>query len=171
MPASAFANRGGISMAGDIERRLRELGIDLPAAAAPAANYVPFIVAGSVVYCAGQLPVWNGELRYSGRLGEGVSLEEGQAAARLCALNLIAQVKAACDGDLDRVLRVLRLGVFVNSADAFTDQPRVANGASDLMVEVFGDTGRHARSAVGVNVLPLGVAVEVDGIFEIANSS
>jgi enamine deaminase RidA (YjgF/YER057c/UK114 family) len=157
-------------MAGDIERKLRELGIDLPTAAAPAANYVPFIVAGSVVYCAGQLPVWNGEIRYSGRLGEGVSLEEGQAAARLCALNLIAQVKAACDGDLDRVMRVLRLGVFVNSADAFIEQPRVANGASDLMVEVFGDTGQHARSAVGVNVLPLGVAVEVDGIFEIANS-
>ena len=158
-------------MAGDIERKLRELGIDLPTAAAPAANYVPFIVAGSVVYCAGQLPVGNGEIRYSGRLGEGVSLEEGQAAARLCALNLIAQVKAACDGDLDRVMRVLRLGVFVNSADAFIEQPRVANGASDLMVEVFGEVGRHARSAVGVNVLPLGVAVEVDGIFEIANSS
>jgi enamine deaminase RidA (YjgF/YER057c/UK114 family) len=158
-------------MAGDIERRLRELGIELPTAAAPAANYVPFIVARSVVYCAGQLPVWNGEIRYSGRLGEGVSLEEGQAAARLCALNLVAQVKAACDGDLDRVMRVLRLGVFVNSADAFIEQPRVANGASDLMVEVFGEAGRHARSAVGVNVLPLGVAVEVDGIFEIANSS
>jgi enamine deaminase RidA (YjgF/YER057c/UK114 family) len=158
-------------MAGDIERKLRELGIELPTAAAPAANYVPFIVARSVVYCAGQLPVWNGEIRYSGRLGEGVSLEEGEAAARLCALNLVAQVKAACEGDLDRVMRVLRLGVFVNSADAFIEQPRVANGASDLMVEVFGEAGRHARSAVGVNVLPLGVAVEVDGIFEIANSS
>ena len=158
-------------MAGDIERRLRELGVELPTAAAPAANYVPFIVAGPVVYCAGQLPVWNGEIRYSGRLGEGVSLEEGQAAARLCALNLVAQAKAACDGNLDRVLRVVRLGVFVNSADAFTDQPRVANGASDLMVEVFGEAGRHARSAVGVNVLPLGVAVEVDGIFEVGNSS
>lgn len=157
-------------MAGDIERRLRELGIDLPAAAAPAANYVPFIVAGAAVYCAGQLPVWNGEIRCRGRLGEGISLEEGQAAARLCALNLIAQVKAACDGNLERVLRVVRLGVFVNSTADFTDQPRVANGASDLMVEVFGEAGRHARSAVGVNVLPLGVAVEVDGIFEIGNS-
>jgi enamine deaminase RidA (YjgF/YER057c/UK114 family) len=157
-------------MAGDIERRLRELGIELPAAAAPAANYVPFIVAGFVVYCAGQLPVWNGEIWYRGRLGEEVSVEEGQAAARLCALNLIAQVKAACAGNLDRVLRVVRLGVFVNSTATFTDQPRVANGASDLMVEVFGEAGRHARSAVGVNVLPLGVAVEVDGIFEIGNS-
>lgn len=156
-------------MAGDIERRLRERGIELPAAPPPAANYVPFTVAGPLVYCAGQLPMWNGELRYRGRVGETVSVEEGQAAARLCGLNLVAQVKAACGGDLDRVVSVVRLGVFVNSTSSFTDQPRVANGASDLMAEVFGEAGRHARSAVGVNVLPLGVSVEVDGIFEIAN--
>jgi enamine deaminase RidA (YjgF/YER057c/UK114 family) len=155
-------------MAGDIERRLRELGLELPNAAAPAANYAPYAISGALVFCAGQLPVWNGELRHRGWLGEDVSLEEGQAAARLCGLNLIAQVKAACGGDLDRVRRVVRLGVFVSSAGAFTDQPKVANGASDLMVEVFGDRGRHARAAVGVNVLPLGVPVEVEGTFELA---
>jgi enamine deaminase RidA (YjgF/YER057c/UK114 family) len=151
----------------DIERRLRERGIELPSAPAPAANYVPFMVAGENVYCAGQLPIWEGELRYKGRLGEDVSVKDGQEAARLCGLNLLAQVRMACGGDLSRVRRVIRLGVFVNSADAFIDQPKVANGASDLMVEVFGEVGRHARSAVGVNVLPLGVSVEVDGIFEI----
>jgi enamine deaminase RidA (YjgF/YER057c/UK114 family) len=151
----------------NIERRLRERGIELPSASAPAANYVPFIVAGEKVFCAGQLPVWEGELRYKGRLGEDVCIEHGQEAARLCGLNLLAQVRMACDGNLSRVRRVIRLGVFVNSADGFIDQPKVANGASDLMVEVFGEAGRHARSAVGVNVLPLGVSVEVDGIFEI----
>jgi enamine deaminase RidA (YjgF/YER057c/UK114 family) len=151
----------------DIEGRLRELGIELQSAPAPAANYVPFIVAGGTVYCAGQLPIWKGELRYKGRLGEDVSIEDGQEAARLCGLNLLAQVRMACGGDLSRVRRVIRLGVFVNSAEAFIDQPKVANGASDLMVEVFGEVGQHARSAVGVNVLPLGVSVEVDGIFEI----
>lgn len=158
-------------MKADIERRLRERGIELPAAPAAAANYLPFIVAGDTVYCAGQLPTWAGEIRHKGRLGEGLSIEDGQAAARLCGLNLIAQVKAACGGHLERVRRVVRLGVFVNSAQSFINQPRVANGASDLMVEVFGEAGRHARSAVGVNVLPLGVAVEVDGIFEIDPSS
>lgn len=155
-------------MAGEIEQRLQELGIELPNAAAPAANYVPYVVSGPLVFCAGQLPVWNGELRCKGRLGEGVSVEDGQAAARLCALNLLAQLKAACGGDLDRVRRVVRLGVFVASADGFADQPKVANGASDLMVEVFGDKGKHARAAVGVNALPLGVAVEAEGTFEIA---
>jgi enamine deaminase RidA (YjgF/YER057c/UK114 family) len=155
-------------MSGDIERQLHARGIELPEAPAPAANYVPFTITDNHVYCAGQLPSWAGEIRYTGRLGEGVSVEEGQAAARLCGLNLIAQVKAACGGDLERVRKVVRLGVFVSSADSFTEQPRVANGASDLMVELFGEAGRHARSAIGVNVLPLGVAVEVDGIFEIA---
>ena len=155
-------------MAGDIEQRLRERGIELPGAPAPAANYVPFLISGNLVFCAGQLPMWGGQIRHKGRLGEDVSIEDGQAAGRLCGLNLVAQVKAACDGDLARVRRVVRLGVFVNSTPTFTDQPKIANGASDLMVEIFGEAGRHARSAVGVNVLPLGVAVEVDGIFEIA---
>jgi enamine deaminase RidA (YjgF/YER057c/UK114 family) len=155
-------------MAEDIEERLRELGLELPNAAAPAGSYVPYAISGDLVFCAGQLPVWNGEVRHKGRLGEKISLEDGQAAARLCGLNLIAQLKAACEDDLGRVRRVVRLGIFVNSADAFTDQPKVANGASDLMVEVFGAKGKHARAAVGVNTLPFGVAVEVEGTFEIA---
>jgi enamine deaminase RidA (YjgF/YER057c/UK114 family) len=117
---------------------------------------------------AGQITLWNGEVRYAGRLGDGMSVDEGYAAARLCGLNLIAQVREACGGSLDRVTRVVRLGGFVQSTAGFTDQPKVINGASDLMVEVFGDAGRHARAAVGAPSLPLGVSVEVDGIFEIA---
>jgi len=155
-------------MAGRIERRLAELGIELPQAAAPAANYVPWVITGNQVFIAGQVPFWNGELRHVGRLGGGMALDDGVAAARLCGLNLIAQVKAACGGDLDRVTRCVKLGGFVNSDPAFTDQPKVVNGASDLMVEVFGDAGRHARFAVGAPVLPLGVAVEIDAVFEIA---
>ena len=155
-------------MAGGIERRLEELGIELPKAAAPAANYVPYVVSGDLVFVAGQLPFSGGELGHKGRLGEDTSVEQGQAAARLCAINLLAQLKLACEGDLDRVRRVVRLGVFVSSSDGFADQPKVANGASDLMVEVFGrEIGAHARAAVGVASLPGGVAVEVDGVFEI----
>jgi enamine deaminase RidA (YjgF/YER057c/UK114 family) len=154
-------------MAGGIERRLEELGIELPKAAAPAANYVPYVVSGDLVFVAGQLPFSGGESGHKGRLGEDTSVEQGQAAARLCAINLLAQLKLACEGDLDRVRRVVRLGVFVSSSDGFADQPKVANGASDLMVEVFGAKGKHARAAVGVNALPMGVTVEVDGIFEI----
>ncbi len=155
-------------MAGPIEQRLAERGIELPQAAAPAANYVPFVVSGNTVYVAGQLPMWNGELRHVGRLGEDLGVDEGYQAARLCGLNLIAQVREACGGDLDRVARCTKLGGFVNSAPGFTDQPRVVNGASDLMVEVFGDKGRHARFAVGVATLPCGVAVEVDAFFDLA---
>ena len=154
-------------MAGKIDARLAELGITLPEAAAPAANYVPYAVSGALVFVAGQITIWNGELRHLGRLGDGMDVDEGYAAARLCGLNLIAQVRAACAGDLDRVRRVVKLGGFVNCTAAFTDQPKVVNGASDLMVEVFGDAGRHARAAVGTPSLPLGVAVEVDGVFEI----
>ena len=155
-------------MAGKIDKRLADLKIELPKAAAPVANYVPAAISGKLVFVSGQVTVWNGEFKYIGRLGEAFSIEQGQAAARLCGLNILAQLKAALDGDLDRVRRCVKLGVFVNSADGFTDQPKVANGASDLMVEVFGDAGRHARFAVGVNVLPLNVAVEVDAVFEIA---
>lgn len=155
-------------MAGKIEGRLRELGIELPQAAAPAANYVPYVVTGNLVFVAGQVPFWNGELKYVGRLGDGFGVEEGQAAARTCALNVIAQVRAACNGDLDRVRRVVKLGCFVNCTPDFQKHPVVANGASDLMVEVFGDAGRHARFAVGSSALPLGVAVEVDAVVEIA---
>lgn len=152
-------------MSGRIEARLKELGIALPPVAAPAANYVPFVVSGNLVYVSGQLPFEAGQLRHKGIVGAGVSAEEGLAAARLCGLNLIAQLKAAI-GDLDMLSRVVKLNVFVASAPDFTEQPKVANGASDLMVEVFGEPGRHARAAVGVAALPLGVSVEIDGVFE-----
>lgn len=148
-----------------IEAKLAELGIILPEPAAPVAAYVPVVVAGGLAHVSGQLPFVDGKL-VTGRLGEDVSLEDGNAAARACGLMLLAQVKAAL-GSLDRVERVVKLGAFVNSAGSFTDQPKVANGASELMVEVFGDAGRHARSAVGVPVLPLGAAVEVDAIFAV----
>jgi enamine deaminase RidA (YjgF/YER057c/UK114 family) len=155
-------------MAGKIDQRLAELKIELPQAAAPVANYVPAVATGNLIFISGQVTVWNGEFKYIGKLGRDISIEDGQAAARLCGLNILAQLKAALDGDLDRVTRCVKLGVFVNSAEDFTDQPKVANGVSDLMVEVFGDAGKHARSAVGVNVLPLNLAVEVDAVFEIA---
>jgi enamine deaminase RidA (YjgF/YER057c/UK114 family) len=155
-------------MMGRIDERLAQLAIQLPTPAAPAGAYVPFVSATGLVFIAGQIPVWNGEVRFRGRLGEGMSLDDGKAAARLCALNLLAQVRAACEGDLDRVRRVIRLGGFVNCDASFTDQAQVLNGASELMVEVFGDAGRHARFAVGAPSLPLGVAVEVEGVFHIA---
>ena len=145
-----------------IADRLAELGIALPQPAAPVAAYVPVVVAGNLAHVSGQLPFVDGQL-VTGRLGEGVSLEQGTAAARACGLMILAQLASAL-GSLDRVERVVKLGAFVNSTAEFTDQPRVANGASDLMAEVFGDAGRHARSAVGVPVLPLGAAVEVDAV-------
>ena len=154
-------------MTGTIEARLGELNIELPQAAAPAANYVPYVIAGNLVFVAGQVPFWNGELTYRGKVGREFSLEEGQAAARRVGLNIIAQVKAACGGDLDRVVRCVKLGGFVNCPADFTAQPAVINGASDLMVAVFGDRGRHARFAVGANTLPMDVAVEIDAVFEI----
>lgn len=151
-----------------IEARLEELGITLPEAAAPAANYVPYVQTSNLVVVSGQITLENGTLKYVGRVGEDFTTEEGYEAAKLCGLNLIAQVKAACGGDLDRVQRVARLGGYVNCTADFIDQPKVINGASDLMAAVFGDKGKHARAAVGVNTLPLGVAVEVEGLFEIA---
>ncbi len=154
-------------MTGKIDARLAELGIEIPDAPAPAANYVPFVVSGSLVFVSGQVPVEDGEIKYTGRLGEDFGIDEGYRAARLCGLNLIAQAKAAAGGDLDRIKRVVKLGGFVNSAAGFTDQPEVVNGASDLMAEVFGENGRHARFAVGAASLPRGVAVEVDGVFEL----
>ena len=155
-------------MTGTIDARLKALGITLPAAVAPVANYVPYVRTGDLLHMSGQVTLIDGSVRYAGRLGDTVDVETGAAAARLCALNLIAQLRAALDGDLDRVERVVKLNVFVSSAPGFTQQPRVANGASDLMVELFGDAGRHARSAVGVASLPLDVSVEVDGIFEVS---
>lgn len=148
-----------------IEERLTELGIVLPEPAAPVAAYVPVVVAGGLAHVSGQLPFIDGKL-VTGRLGDDVSLEEGAAAARACGLMILAQVKAAL-GSLDEVRQVVKLGAFINSTAAFTDQPKVANGASELMAEVFGDRGRHARSAVGVPVLPLGAAVEVDAILAV----
>ncbi|GLK53895.1 MAG: hypothetical protein CMF76_00615 [Maricaulis sp.] len=150
-----------------IEARLAELGISLPEPVAPVANYVPFVRTGNQVFLSGQVSIGPDGL-VAGTLGGDMDLEAGQAAARLCGINLIAQMKAACEGDLERVKRVVRLGGFVAAAPSFTDIPKVVNGCSDLMVDVFGDKGRHARSAVSCPVLPLGAAVEVDAVFEIA---
>ena len=154
-------------MAGRIAARLVELQIDLPQAAAPVANYMPFTITGNQIHTAGQVSRWNGEFHYVGAVGKDITVTDAYKAARLCALNIIAQVNAAT-GDLDRVTRCVKLNVFVRSDDDFSDQPKVANGASDLMVEVFGDAGRHARSAIGVKQLPFGVSVEIDAIFEFA---
>ena len=155
-------------MAGIIEQRLIDHDIELPEAATPVANYVPAVQSGNMLYISGQLPLWDGQRRHIGKLGADISVEDGQSAARLCGLNIVAQAKAAL-GDLDRVARVVKLVGFVNSTPDFTDQPPVVNGASDLMVEVFGDKGRHSRSAVGVAALPLGVAVEVEAILEVTD--
>ena len=149
------------------EDKLAALGLELPVAAAPVANYVGYTVSGKTVYVSGQLPFKDGKLLVTGRLGAGVTIEDGYAAGRQCGLNILAHLKAACGGDLDRVARVLRLGGFVNSTPEFTDAPKCVNGASDLMVAVFGDAGRHARAAVGVASLPAGAAVEVDAVVEL----
>lgn len=149
------------------DARLADLGISLPTPAAPAANYVPFIRSGNLLFVSGQLPFGPNGLEGVGKLGADADVETGRAAARLCAINLIAQAKSAI-GDLDTLARVVKLTGFVNATAEFGDHPKVVNGASDLMVEVFGDRGRHSRSAVGVASLPFGVAVEVEAIFEIA---
>lgn len=151
---------------GRIEQRLQELGIELPKPNAPVANYVPFVKSGALLFLSGQISSGPAGV-LKGKLGGTLTLEEGVAAARLCAINLIAQMNAALDGDLDRVARIVKLGGFVNCVPAFEDQPKVVNGASDLMVAVFGDAGSHARAAVGAPSLPMGAAVEVDAIVEI----
>ena len=149
-----------------IETRLSDLGITLPDAPSPAANYVPYVIAGNLVFISGQVARdENGFV--TGKLGAGMDVEAGQRAAGLCALALVAQLKAACGGDLDRVSRIVKLTGFVNAAEDFTEHPKVINGASDLLGEIFGDKGRHARAAVGTSSLPLGVAVEIEGVFEI----
>ncbi|AOF99209.1 MULTISPECIES: RidA family protein [Blastomonas] len=149
-------------MTDSIEQKLAELGLELPQPAAPVASYVPAVEVGGMLYISGQLPFIDGKV-VTGRLGENVSLEAGEAAARACGIMLIAQMKAAL-GSLDRVERIVKLGAFIASTPEFNAQPKVANGASDLMVQVFGAAGQHARSAVGVPVLPLGAAVEIDAI-------
>ncbi len=155
-------------MSGRIDARLKELGIVLPTPPAPVASYVPYVISGNLVFTSGQVTIAAEGLKYVGTVGKELSLEDGRSAARLCAVNVIAQVKAACGGDLDRVKRVVKLVVFVNAAPGFGQQPEVANGASDLLVEVFGDAGKHARSAVGAGSLPRNVATEVEAIVEIA---
>jgi len=153
---------------GKFETRLADLGIILPAGAAPAGSYVPAVQSGNLLFVSGQLPFKDGKLAYLGRLGDGVSVDDGYQAARLCGINILAQVKAAA-GSLDRVRRIVRLGGFVAGTAEFTDQPKVINGASELMVEVFGEAGRHARAAVGTPSLPLGVPVEVEAVIELAD--
>jgi len=150
-----------------VEKKLTELGIVLPAPVSPVANYVPFVRTGSLLFVSGQICVAaDGKLVAKGKLGETVAIEDGQAAARACAINLIAQLKAAL-GDLDKVVRVVRLGGFINSEPTFLDGPKVMNGASDLVVQVFGEKGRHARTTVGVASLPADAAIEVEGLFEV----
>jgi enamine deaminase RidA (YjgF/YER057c/UK114 family) len=155
-------------MSSAVDKRLAELGIVLPPPGAPGGNYVPFVVAGDLVFMAGQVARSEGRMAYAGKVGRELGVEQGQAAARLCALNLLAQLKVACNGELDRVARCVRLGGFVNCTPEFTDQPKVVNGASDLMVEVFGERGKHARTAVGVAALPSDSAVEVEAVFQLS---
>lgn len=155
-------------MMGRVETRLSELGVKLPAPSAPAANYVPFVISGRHVYISGQVTAGASGLEYRGKLGDSFTVEQGQAAARLCALNILSQLNLACEGDLDRVTRCIRICGYVNATPDFTEHPAVINGASDFIVEVFGERGRHARAAVGVASLPFDVAVEIEAIFEIA---
>ncbi len=155
-------------MSGKIDARLAQLGIVLPTPPKPVASYVPFVVSGNLVFVSGQVTADASGLKYVGVVGGDLSFEDGKAAARLSAINVIAQVKAACGGDLDRVRACVKLTVFVNAVPGFTQHPEVANGASDLIVEVFGEAGRHARAAVGAGSLPRNVAAEVEAVFEIA---
>jgi enamine deaminase RidA (YjgF/YER057c/UK114 family) len=155
-------------MAGQIEMKLAELGITLPRPMAPIANYVPYVQTGNLVVVSGQVPAIDGKIAITGRLGYAVSAERGKEAARLCFINVLVHLKAACGGDLDRVQRVVRLGGFVAAPSEFTQHALVMNGASDLAVAVFGEAGRHARSTIGVPSLPADAAVEVEGLFEIA---
>ncbi|MEM9616797.1 MAG: RidA family protein [Pseudomonadota bacterium] len=149
-----------------IDTQLADLGIILPEPVAPVANYVPYVISGGLVFISGQVSIGADGL-ITGKLGRDLNVDAGVQAAHACGVNLIAQLKAACDGELDRVKRVVKLGGFVNCTDDFSDQPKVVNGTSDLMVAVFGDAGRHARAAVGAPCLPMNAAVEVDGVFEI----
>lgn len=150
-----------------IDATLSSLGLSLPQVSMPAANYVPYVVSNGLVYFSGTLPMLEGKPQFVGKVGGEFTIEQGQECAKICILNILSHLKNALGGDLGKVKRLIRLGVFVNSATGFTDQPKVANGASDLMVAIFGDNGKHARFAVGVSELPFGVAVEVDATFEI----
>jgi enamine deaminase RidA (YjgF/YER057c/UK114 family) len=150
-----------------VDTRLKSLGIELPEPSTPGANYVPFVRTGDLVFLTGQLSQWNGERRFVGKLGREFGLEEGQAAARLCALNLLAHLRQALAGDLDRVVQTVRLAGYVNSTPDFVGQSQVMNGASDVIIQALGSAGKHTRMAIGVSALPYDVAVEVEGIFEV----
>ena len=152
---------------GTIDKRLAELGLMLPVPAKPVANYVPWVRTGNLVFVSGQGAMFDGKIQYPGKLGDNVSLEDGAKSARGCAINILAQLREACGGNLDRVKRIVKLVGFVNATPSFADHPKVVNGASDLMVEVFGDKGRHARSAVGSPSLPVNLSVEIEAIAEI----
>lgn len=153
-----------------VEQRLADLGVNLPSPAAPAANYVPFVITGNQLIISGQIPfLADGTLHAPGKLGDGLTVEDGKAVAKLCAIGILAQAKVAVDGDWSKIARIVKLGAFVNCTPDFVDQPTVINGASDFMVEVLGDKGRHSRSAVGVASLPFGVPVEIDAIIELAD--
>jgi len=152
---------------GQIEAKLTSMNLNLPPSVLPQANYVPYIISGNTVVISGQLPMKDGKPQFIGKVGKEFSIEEGQECAKLCMINVLAHLKAACGGNLEKVKQCVRLGVFVNSTPEFTDQPKVANGASDFTVALFGDKGKHARAAVGVTQLPFGVAVEVEALFEI----
>lgn len=156
-------------MTNQVDAKLASLGITLPPSVLPAANYVPYAVSGNLVSISGQLPMKDGKPQDIGKVGKDISLEQAQGTARLCGINILSHLKAACGGDLSKVKRCVRMGIFVNSTEDFTDQPKVANGVSDMMVEIFGkEIGSHSRAAVGVAQLPFGVAVEVEALFEIA---
>ena len=150
-----------------VAERLKSEGITIPSVTPPVANYVPCVIAGKLLTVSGQLPMKDGKPQFVGKVGREFTVEQGQECARLCGVNILAQVSAALNGDWSKVKRLVRLGVFVNATDDFTDHPKVANGVSDMMVAVFGDAGKHARAAVGVASLPFGVAVEVDAVFEV----
>ena len=154
-------------MTESIESRLLDAGVTLPVAAAPAANYVPYVLFGTSLQTSGQLPIDDGKIAVTGKLGATVALEDGQTAARFCAINILSQAKAALDGDLNRIVRLLKLTVFVASSADFTEQHKVANGASDFLVQILGEAGKHSRSAVGVPALPMDAAVEIEALFEI----
>ena len=155
-------------MTNAIDAKLASMGIELPPSVLPPANYMPYMKTGNLVSISGQLPMKDGKPQDIGKVGKEFTVEQGQETAKLCGINILSHLKAACDGDLSRVKRCVRLGIFVNSTDDFTDQPKVANGISDMIVEIFGDAGKHSRAAVGVAQLPFGVAVEVEALFEIA---
>ena len=154
-------------MTQSISERLNELGITLPDAPAPAANYVPYVQTGKLLFISGQVPMVNGAIEVTGKVGADVSIETAQQQARICAINILAQINAATGGDLSQVKQVIKLGGFVACADDFTNQPEVINGASDLMADLFGSAGQHARFAVGTNALPRGVCVEIDAVVEL----